>query len=206
MLGAELVSWLLVGVCGGTGCYCLARLRRVAPAGRQARALEGAMGLAMALMASGMAGGPAPPAWPLVAVSAATVLGAAAPLGLRARHRAHHLVEGAGMLYMALVMAGGAGTHAAHGGHGGAGAAGVPAVTGALLAYFALAALGSAPRLVPAGSGAARRSAPGRPGPPGPHGPGGPDDEGGPSGADDEVAVACRLALALGMVAMLLLM
>ncbi|RMI37900.1 DUF5134 domain-containing protein [Streptomyces triticirhizae] len=189
MGGPELVSWLVVGVCGGVGCYCLGRLRRLPAAGRQGRALEAAMGIAMALMAAGMAGGPAAPAGVLVAVSAATVLGAALPLGLRARHRAHHAVEGAGMLYMALAMGGASGAHAAHGGHPGAGPAGVPVLSGALLVYCALYALRTAPRLVPAA--AAPRAG---------HG------DVGPGAGEDEVAVACRLALTLGMVAMVLVM
>ncbi|GAA3865446.1 DUF5134 domain-containing protein [Streptomyces sedi] len=192
MDGPELVCWLLVAVCGGAGAWCLARLRRAAPGGRQGPALEAAMGLAMALMAAGMAGGPAAPDWVLVAVSAATVAGALPPLGLRARHRAHHAVEGAGMLYMAWAMAGGAhGAHAAHGA-----GAGVPALTGALLLYCALHVLRTAPRLVPAGPGAEPAAPGGDPG----------GGRGGGRGDEDEVAVACRLALTVGMAAMLLAM
>ncbi|SOD62989.1 protein of unknown function [Streptomyces zhaozhouensis] len=188
MNGPELVCWLLVAVPGGTGAWCLARLRRAAPAGRQGRALEAAMGLSMALMAAGMAGGPAAPGWVLVVVSAATVAGALPPLGLRARHRAHHAVEGAGMLYMALAMAGGGhGAHAAHGA-----GAGVPALTGALLLYCALQVLRTAPGLVPAGGGAEPAVRAG--------------GDGGGDGEEDETAAACRLVLTVGMAAMLLAM
>ncbi|WP_062216128.1 DUF5134 domain-containing protein [Streptomyces sp. NBRC 109706] len=182
MHGPVLVNWLLVVVCGGTGGYCLARLRRCRPAERQDRGLEAAMGFGMALMAWAMAGGvagAAPPSWLLVALTAASTLGAALPLGAGARHRAHHLVEGAAMLAMALAMAGG---H--HPGHG------PPGWAGPALLYFGLHALRAAPRLLPAPAPAPAETRA--------------ETETGAAHRPDEVGAACRLALSLGMFTMVL--
>ncbi len=89
-------------------------------------------------------------------------------------HHAHHLVGSLAMAYMALTMAGG------HG-HGG----GPPLVTGALLLYFAGYVLLGGARLVTAG-GVAQPLA------------------GGPSAKPAELTRACRLAMGIGMLAMLL--
>lgn len=89
-------------------------------------------------------------------------------------HHAHHLVGSLAMAYMALTMAGG------HG-HGG----GPPLVTGALLLYFAGYVLLGGTRLVTAG-GAGRSAVGGQPLMP------------------VELTRACRLAMGMGMLAMLL--
>ncbi|UED82805.1 DUF5134 domain-containing protein [Streptomyces profundus] len=190
MHGPVLVNWLLVVVCGATGGYCLARLRRAAPGERQGRGLEAAMGLGMALMALSMAGGvagAAPPSWLLVALAAASTLGAALPLGAGARHRAHHLVEGAAMLAMAWAMAGG------HPGHG------PPGWAGPALVYFGLYALRAAPRLLPLPAGTAAGSAVGTA-----VGTAAGTGAAGDGQRPDEVGAACRLALSLGMFTMVL--
>jgi hypothetical protein len=100
-------------------------------------------------------------------------------------HRVHHTVCSAAMAYMAVAMSG------AHGGHAGHHGAGAPALTGVLLLYFAGYVLltgtrvAAAPAHAVASPGAAAavrlRQSP-------------------------EVAVACRVSMALGMVAMLLMM
>ncbi|MEV0415655.1 DUF5134 domain-containing protein [Streptomyces sp. NPDC050448] len=89
-------------------------------------------------------------------------------------HHAHHLVGSLAMAYMALTMAAG------HG-HGG----GPPLVTGALLLYFAGYVLLGGARLVTAGGGAQPV----------------PD---GPQVLPAELTRACRLAMGMGMLAMLL--
>ncbi|WNI19247.1 DUF5134 domain-containing protein [Actinacidiphila sp. ITFR-21] len=101
----------------------------------------------------------------------------------RAAHRLHHAVCSAAMVYMAVAMAAGHTGHAAHLG------AGVPLLTGALLVYFAWYVLRTGMALVP--------------------GPAGPTAPSGPSAAvrlryAPEVALACRVSMALGMLAMLL--
>ncbi|WP_030161893.1 DUF5134 domain-containing protein [Streptomyces sp. NRRL S-244] len=89
-------------------------------------------------------------------------------------HHAHHLVGSLAMAYMALTMADG------HG-HGG----GPPLVTGALLVYFAGYVLLGGARLVTAGGGAQPVA-------------------GGPPARAAELTRACRLAMGMGMLAMLL--
>ncbi|WP_406180784.1 DUF5134 domain-containing protein [Streptomyces sp. NBC_01006] len=89
-------------------------------------------------------------------------------------HHAHHLVGSLAMAYMALTMADG------HG-HGG----GLPLVTGALLLYFAGYVLLGGARLVTAGGGAQPVA-------------------GGPPVKAAELTRACRLAMGMGMLAMLL--
>jgi hypothetical protein len=95
-------------------------------------------------------------------------------------HHAHHALAAAAMVY-AVVAADAAG----HAGHG---TSGVPAVTGALLVYFAGYALWAGARLVPAGGGAAAVVPAG----------GCPRARG--------TAAACRVAMGIGMLAMLLTM
>lgn len=89
-------------------------------------------------------------------------------------HHAHHLVGSLAMAYMALTMAVG------HG-HGG----GPPLVTGALLLYFAGYVLLGGARLVTAGGA-------------------GQPVGGGPPPMPAELTRACRLAMGMGMLAMLL--
>jgi hypothetical protein len=179
MHGPGPVGWLLVALGCGTGGYCLLRLRGVRAWWRQGAAAEGAMGLGMAAMAGLTApvglGRPLGAFFVVVTAWCALLPGAAA-------HRAHHLVEGAAMVYMALAMAGGG--EAGHAHEGGAG--GVPWLTGVLAAYFALRALRAGRRLVPGKPG---RGAPG---------------VAAAGGRPPEVAAACRAALSMGMLAMLL--
>ncbi|MFD5317444.1 DUF5134 domain-containing protein [Streptomyces sp. NPDC127098] len=183
MHGPALVGWLMVALCGATGGYCLLLARRGVDGPRRVvAAAEGAMGLGMAAMAL-----PAAPPWPaapvLPLVCAGAALCGAALLAVRGpAHRAHHLVEAAAMLYTVVAMAAAPGSHAGHGTP-----SGLPALTGALLVYFAGYALLTAPRLMPAAG-------------PGEVVVGRPAD----AGRSPEVAAACRLALAVAMVAMLL--
>ncbi|TDC71588.1 DUF5134 domain-containing protein, partial [Streptomyces hainanensis] len=141
---------------------------------------EGVMGLGMAAMAV-PAAAPWPPAFH--AACAAVALCGAVLLVAEGTHRGHHLVEALAMAYAAVAMAGAPTAHAGH-----QAPAGLPVLTGVLLVYFAGYALRAAPRLLPAGGTAAGRPvaapATGRRPP--------------------EVAAACRLALAVAMVAMLL--
>lgn len=140
-----------------------------------------------------------PPAW--VWPGYAVVFGAA---GLRAlwaarsgRHHLHHLVGAAAMVYMAVAMAGSPAHAHAHG------TSGTPVLTGALLLYFTGYVLLSGVRLIPvvavAGGGAGGATVPA---------PGGGPGAGGrvASGWGDrpELARACRLSMAIGMLAMLL--
>lgn len=191
MHGPALVGWLLAAVCGGTGALCLLRLRGCRAGGERGTAgVEGLMGLGMAVMALPPTVLPAAPPQAFAVVFAGGALWSLALLRAGAAHQGHHLLESLAMVYMALAMAG-AGTAAADGpapaaahGAGHAGAAGHPAVTALLLAYFAGYALRSGHRLLtPAGPGRPARSG---------------------AAMDPEVAAACRLILALGMVAMLL--
>lgn len=92
-------------------------------------------------------------------------------------HHAHHLVGSLAMAYMAL-------TTAAGYGHGG----GLPLVTGLLLLYYAGYVLLGGARLVAAGGGGAQRTYPVAP------------------AESAELTRACRLAMGMGMLAMLLTM
>ncbi|MFR9725621.1 DUF5134 domain-containing protein [Streptomyces sp. MS19] len=177
MHGPVLVGWLLVALCGGTGAYCLLRLRGTAGAARRSAGVEGAMGVVMAVMALPGLPASAAVALALGAVSGGVALWAGVPGPSAPPHRAHHVAEGAAMAYMAVAMAAG-------GGHGGAhGPSGVPALTGGLLLYFGLHALRCGPLLVPVRAGG------------GGHG---------PAVAEPELSAACRGALAAGMFVMLL--
>lgn len=194
MHGPPLVGWLLVVLCTATGAYCLFGMRAGAAGERRAAGGDALMGLGMAAMAL-PAGMPAGTPWG--AVLFAVVFGAAGVRALvMARRRAeghqlHHAVGAFAMVYMALAMAGA--PPGGHAGHGGAmhGPAGTPLLTGLLLVYFAVYAVRATARLVPVpaavatseGSwtcGAAQR--PGR----------------------RELTTACRLSMAIGMLAMLL--
>ncbi|WP_432129634.1 DUF5134 domain-containing protein [Streptomyces tendae] len=198
MHGSASSGWLLVALCAATGAYCLLRMRSSVEEQRRAAGGEALMGFGMAAMAV-----PAavftPPAWVWPAYAA--VFGAA---GLRAlwaarsgRHHLHHLVGAAAMVYMAVVMAG----SPAHGhGHG---ASGTPLLTGVLLLYFAGYVLLTGVRLIPVVTVAG-----GGPGAPSVPAPGGGAGAGGRAGAGwgdrPELARACRLSMAIGMLAMLL--
>jgi hypothetical protein len=203
MQGSSVVGWLLAGLMGVTGLYCLGRLLRprTTRAERTLDASEALKGLGMAAMALpyGATRGVPTAVW-------AAVFGAAAAWslveGLRsgADHRAHHLYHGVGhlaMVYMAVV-AMGVRTQALQGAQGTrpmagmAGSPGVPLLTGALLVFFGGYALLCGVRLVgaPAGAGSA-----------GPYRSVAHRLLGAP-----ELPHACRMVLGIGMFAMLLSM
>ncbi|MGW4897908.1 DUF5134 domain-containing protein [Kitasatospora sp. NPDC004240] len=219
MHGPVLVNWLLAVLAAASGAYCLSRLRRspcaagtgcaAAPGyrgggpqdgarrgaggllARESDAAEALMGLGTAAMA--VAGSAVPPvvwAWLFGVPAAAFLVAALGPVpgapGRRA-HRLHHAVGGLTMTYMALAMtagptgaAGPAGAgHAQH-----AGGAGLPLLTGALLLYFGGYALWSGSRLLSAPVGGV--------------------PAGGVPAGTAGLARACRLAMGIGMFAMLL--
>lgn len=191
-------AWLLVALCAGTAAYCLLRMRSRVPQQRRAAGGEALMGFAMAVMAV-PAGVLSPPRWTwglYAVVFGASALRALWPArGDRTPHL-HHLVGSGAMVYMALVMAGApAGAHP-HAGHG-EGPGGVPLVTGLLLLYYAAYVLGSGVRLIPGGTTATALAGGGTAGAGG---------SGGREGWGDrpEVALACRLSMGMGMLAMLL--
>ncbi|MFF4170560.1 DUF5134 domain-containing protein [Streptomyces sp. NPDC001744] len=184
MHGPALSGWLLVALCGATGAYCLLRARRCAGEERRAAGGEALMGFGMAFMAL-PAGALAPPGWSWGVYAA--VFGAAALHGLstvrHGGHHPHHLVGSLAMVYMAVTMAA-PGTPGAHAGHTTSGAGGVPVLTGLLLLYYAVYVLRAGARLVPVAAPAGRPApAPRTPGP--------------------ELTLACRVSMALAMVAML---
>ena len=184
MHGPAMSGWLLMVLCATAGAYCLARTRRCSGPVREAAGAEALMGFGMAAMAV-----PAtvftPPRWYWMVYAA--VFGAAAGHAMRPLRRAgrhlHHFVGCLAMIYMAVAMAAGG-----PGGHGGHATGGVPVVTGALLVYFSVYALRSGPRLLiaraPAGGGAlAIRTCP---------------------GSRTTLVPACRVSMAVAMLAMLL--
>lgn len=192
MHGPPVVAWLLVVLGAATGAYCLFRIRRGCPGAgtgerRVARA-EALMGMGMAVMALPVTVLD-PPDW--VAAAFGLVFGAAAVRALLlARHGAHHLhhAVGAGaMVYMAVAMAeAGAAGAAAHAGHTPAGS---PALTGLLLAYFAIYVLAAGVRLVSAPVAATATAGAAV-----------------PVAHAPELASACRVSMAIGMFAMLLVL
>ncbi|BDM68665.1 DUF5134 domain-containing protein [Streptomyces nigrescens] len=197
MHAPPLVGWLLVLLCAGAGAYCLARAGGVPAAQRAAARGEGVMALGMAAMA--VPASVAPPPWSPWLFTAG--FGAAAMAALVRRHL-HHAVGALTMVYMALAMVwpgGPAGRPGA--GHGMAGMdhlgamthsapGGVPWVTGLLLVYYTVYVIGAGVRLVPAAGGPAVAGAPA--------------GAGGAGTAD--VLRACRVAMGIGMLAMLLMM
>jgi hypothetical protein len=200
MHGPALVGWLLVMVGAATGLLCLLRTRPGCAGGadRHAARDEGLMGFGMAVMAVPVSVlDPRPWGPPLFAVA----FGAAAVRALllarrdgRHAHHAHHAVGAGAMAYMAVAMVPG-GT-ASHDGHVPGGA---PLLTGLLLAYFAayvLAAgvrLASVPVVVQAGGGGVGEL----PRPPA-------VATVGRGLRAPEMAAACRVSMAIGMLAMLL--
>lgn len=179
MDGPPLVAWLLVLLSAATAVSCLLR--------DEARD-EAVMGIGMGVMALPVSGiGHRP--W-IAAVFAVVYGGAALFAVLPSRrphgHRVHHVVCAAAMVYMAVAAAG---PGPVGGGGGMRMGAGVPVLTGLLLLYFAAYVLRTGVRLVTAPTGAGLLS-------------------GGGSvrlRSAPEVALACRVAMALGMLAMLLL-
>lgn len=180
MHGPAMSGWLLMALCTTTGLYCLVGMRGCPGPAREAAGGEALMSIGMAAMAV-----PTtvftPPGRHWVAY--AVVFGAAAVRAVwpgRGGCHLHHLVGCLAMIYMAAAMAVG-GAHGAHSGGG------VPVVTGALLVYFAVYVLRSGTRLVPlaAAGGTAVAAAV-------------------PSGSRPELVPACRVSMAIAMLAMLL--
>ncbi|MGW0532351.1 DUF5134 domain-containing protein [Streptomyces sp. NPDC003032] len=199
MHGPAQAAWLLVALCAATGAYCLLRMRSRIEEQRRTAGGEALMGFGMAVMAV-PAAVVALPRWTWLGYAA--VFGAAAVHALWAaragRHHVHHLIGAFAMVYMSVAMITAPGAHAGHGG------AGVPPLTGALLLYFAGYVLWSGARLAPAEAvgtvGAVRTAGTVRTVAAG---------EGGGSavlgwGDRPELALACRLSMAIGMLAMLL--
>ncbi|MFD6892349.1 DUF5134 domain-containing protein [Streptomyces sp. NPDC059957] len=179
-LSTSVSAWLLVLLCAVSGAYCL---RRAGRAGGGPAAGEAAMGFGMALMAVPLRLGGDWQAPVLGVVFCGAALHALWLLR-GGPHHAHHLVGSLTMVYMALA----AGTGAGPSGHAHGQGAGLPLLTGLLLVYYAgYVVLGGA-RLVTVGG--ARR-------------PGGP---GAAPAGPAEVIRACRLAMGMGMLAMLLTM
>lgn len=187
MHGPALSGWLLVALCAATGVYCLLRMRVCAGAERKAAGGEAVMSFGMASMAV-PAAVLTPPEWGWAVYAA--VFGAATLHGLLAvrhgGHHLHHLVGSLAMVYMAVAMAapGAAGAHAGHtAGHAAGAVGGIPVLTAGLLLYYTAYVLRSGARLVPVAATA------GGPGPAWVTGP--------------ELTLACRLSMALAMLAML---
>ncbi len=197
MHAPPLVGWLLVVIGSATGVSCLLRTRAgcaAAPGERRTARDEGIMGLGMALMAvpgtflHERAWGP-----PLFAAVFGAIAIRSALLARSESHRAHHALEAAAMVYMALLMA--MPPHASNDMAGMAGMApsmtgmaGVPAVTALLLCYFAAYAIWTAVRLLPTTPAAT---------------------PGTPTTAllvTPGAATACRVSLSIGMLTMLLIM
>ncbi|MET9293478.1 DUF5134 domain-containing protein [Streptomyces sp. NPDC003077] len=199
MHGPPWVGWALVVLCAGAGAYCLSRARTGTTGQRREARGEALMGLGMAVMAApGSAS--SLPAWSSWVY--AVVFGAAGLWAVARRH-AHHAVGAAAMVYMTLAMAHPAAGGAEHAHSSPAAPGGAPALTGLLLAYYAVFAVVAGVRLVPVRDGAAVGCAPepkrGR-------GRGGvrmAAYEGGRR-ARPEVVGACRVAMGIGMFAMLL--
>ncbi|MFJ5925974.1 DUF5134 domain-containing protein [Kitasatospora sp. NPDC092948] len=183
MHGPALVNWLLAALATGSGGYCGWRVRqtrwtdRSCGDGRAARRESDVLEAAMGLGMAGMALLPGVPwGWPYALLAAVLLVGALAGRG--AGLRAHRLHHGIGALAMAYMALAMAG--APPGGHAGhhAAAAGLPVVTGLLLVYFGGYALWVGGRVIAAG------------GPP----------------VAPPLPRACRAAMGIGMVAMLLTM
>ncbi|GAA1070364.1 DUF5134 domain-containing protein [Kitasatospora arboriphila] len=186
MHGPAVVTWMLAGLAAGSAALCALRLRRPGCAGahREADAAEAAMAVGMAGMAvlPGAVWG-----WLFTVLGGALVLGAVAG-GAGRVHRLHHGVGALAMAYMALAMAASpaAPAHLHHAAPGVPGATGtpmgLPALTGLLLLYFGGYTLWAGSRLL---------SVPGA--------------AGGAAGVVEGGTVrACRVAMGIGMFAMLL--
>ena len=201
MHGSAVVDWLLAGLMGVTGCYCLARLRRPGAdrAERRLDASEAVKGLGMAAMALPYGIGRDVPVWLWAALFGSAAAWSLAE-GLRPGHRGHHLYHAVGhlaMVYMALVAASGMPGMAgmASGAAAGGGTAGIPLLTGALLVFFGGYALVGGVRLIGGQGPGAAASGPGLPG-----------SVAGRLLSAPELPNACRTVLGIGMFAMLLSM
>ncbi|WP_314618026.1 DUF5134 domain-containing protein [Streptomyces stackebrandtii] len=187
MHGATVSGWLLVVLCAATGMYCLLRMRACDGEERKAAGGEALMGFGMAVMALPAAVVPQP-GWSWAVYAA--VFGGTALLGLagaarRGGHHLHHLVGSLAMLYMAVAMAA-PGAQGAHTGHAMGTAGGIPVLTGGLLLYYTVYVLRAGARLAPAAVAVATAGGPGP-----------------VWAARPELTLACRVSMALAMVAML---
>ncbi|MEU9162166.1 DUF5134 domain-containing protein [Streptomyces sp. NPDC048424] len=153
-------------------------LRRVRASGGAAAA-EAVMGFGMALMAVPLARGDGWRAPVLAVVFCGAALHALWLLRGGAHHT-HHLVGSLTMVYMTLTAGSG-------GGHEHGQGAGLPLLTGALLLYYSGYVVLGGTRLVTAGGPAGQQAAVG-------------------GGGPGELIRACRLAMGIGMLAMLLTM
>ncbi|MBM9507497.1 DUF5134 domain-containing protein [Actinacidiphila acididurans] len=193
MHGPPLVAWLLVVLSAAAATTCLVRRESTD---------EALMGTGMAVMAVPLS---VFDPWPWCAPVFTAVFALAGARSLwaargRGGHHLHHSVCSAAMVYVALSMARPGAAHSAHAEHAGHAAPGVPLLTGLLLLYFAgyvlragmLLVAAPAHRhalsLIPAGAGAGVRA------------------DGVSARYAPEVAIACRVTMALGMLAMLLAM
>lgn len=182
-LSASVSSWLLVILCAVSGAYCLRRAR-----GRGgAAAGEAVMGFGMALMAVPLGDGGA---WRPPVLGAVFCAAAVHALWLLrgGAHHAHHLVGSLTMVYMAAAAGPGGGQ-----GHGQG--AGLPLLTGALLLYYAGYVVLGGTRLITAGGAVPAPSSALPSVPPAPV-----------HVMSTELVRACRLAMGMGMLAMLLSM
>ncbi|MDH6124645.1 DUF5134 domain-containing protein [Kitasatospora sp. GP82] len=191
MHGPALVTWLLAALALASGLYCLARLRGVGPAcgthgGARRRWPTHESDVTEALMGLGMAGMALLPGslwgWPFALLATAEIVAAFGRSSPAVRaHRLHHGIGALAMAYMALAMAD-APVHAHHS----AAPPGLPLLTGALLLYFGCYALWSGSRLLTVpGAGVSATVGP---------------------AVGEGVSRACRLAMGVGMFAMLLTM
>ncbi|GCD47284.1 DUF5134 domain-containing protein [Streptomyces paromomycinus] len=191
MHGPPWVGWLLVLLCAGAGAYCLSSVRRGTAAQRREARGEALMGLGMAAMAV-PATALAQPSWAPWAFAA--VFGAAGLWALLRRHP-HHAVGAAAMVYMSLAMVSVPGGGPGGGGHaesmthmGSTGPGGLPVFTVLLLAYYAVYVVVAGVRLAPAAAPGTADCAPQAPA----------------RASWPEVVGACRVAMGIGMFAMLL--
>jgi len=185
MHGPAVVTWLLAVLAAASGVYCLTRLRGVAAACTSSdpgtgRWLARESDAAEALMGLGMAGMVLRPGilwgWPYGLLAAALLVATARPA--TPGLRAHRLHHGIGALAMTY-MALAMASAPAHAHHGAP--AGLPLLTGVLLLYFGTYAMWAGSRLLTTPAGPVRV-------------------------AGAELSRACRLAMGIGMFAMLLTM
>ncbi|MFJ7156370.1 DUF5134 domain-containing protein [Streptomyces sp. NPDC101118] len=212
MHGTTTTAWLLVLLCAASGGYCLVRLRTGAAEERAGAGAEALMAFGMAAMAVPAAALWSPEWSRLLLGGVFLGAGTWALWGLRRpdcrrSHHVHHAVGSLAMVYVVAAMAavpaaGGAAHHAVPG------AGGVPLLTGVLLLYYAGYVLRGGVRLLPvaarggAGLGAGGGAGAGASGGAGADR-GAPGAGRVPGGARGEVAEACRLAMGMGMFAML---
>ncbi|MFF4248496.1 DUF5134 domain-containing protein [Streptomyces sp. NPDC001822] len=191
MHGPALSGWLLMVLCGLTGTYCLLRTRDGTERERGMARAEALMGFGMAAMAVPAALLTLPNwMWAVYAVTFGASALRALAYARAGGHHLHHLVGSLAMVYMSVAMIPASGLTAdGHSGHGAGAAGGVPVLTGVLLVYYAAYVLRSAGRLIPASPPVAVAD-------------GGTVGVG--WGARPELALACRLTMAMAMFAMLL--